>query len=126
MQIARWMSGSKWQYQSWKQVALLPGCVALVALMCMPAHAQSRTASVVGTVTDSSGGVVADAKVVVTNVETSESKTTSTNNFGEYTVLDLLYGRYEVSIEKQGFKHLSYPNLVLEIGQQRKVDGTLV
>jgi hypothetical protein len=100
-------------------------CLVLIAITCTHAKAQSRTASIVGTVTDSSGGLVTDAKIVVTNLETRESKTASTNNFGEYTVLDLLYGRYEVAIEKQGFKRLTYPNLVLEIGQQRKIDGTL-
>src|ERR1051325_10865866 len=85
-------------------LAVLFAVLALLLTTTVQIAAQSRTAAIVGTVTDSSGGVVAGAPVTVTNTQTREIRTTATNDVGEYTILDLLYGRYDVTVEKAGFK----------------------
>jgi hypothetical protein len=100
--------------------------ITLLALSAIAANAQSRTAAIVGTVTDASGGLVEGAKVSVTNLATRETKVVLTSALGEYTVLDLLYGEYDLSIEKQGFKTINRPGLTLEIGQQLKVNAALI
>jgi hypothetical protein len=100
--------------------------ITLLAFSAIAANAQSRTAAIVGTVTDASGGLVEGAKVSVTNLATRETKVVLTSALGEYTVLDLLYGEYDLSIEKQGFKTINRPGLTLEIGQQLKVNAALI
>jgi len=89
------------------------------------AMAQSRNASVVGTVTDTSGAVVPGVNVTVTNVNTGEASTAATGAAGEYTVVNLLYGSYTVKAEMQGFKAAEQAGLTLEIGQRLKVDLVL-
>jgi hypothetical protein len=126
MEISNPVSKSAQSYQLRRSVASFTIFFALLVLVTGMASAQSRTAGVVGTVTDASGSVVAGAKVTVTNVLTHESKSTMTGDLGEYAVVDLLYGRYEVTVEKEGFKTLERRNLALEIGQQIKVDVVLV
>ena len=54
--------------------------------------------------TDSSGAVVAGAKVVATNLDTNISQTTTTGAEGNYTVPSLAPGRYRVELEYSGFK----------------------
>jgi outer membrane receptor protein involved in Fe transport len=126
MQVPNTTYQSRSVYRGSKITSGFAVAIMLLALSATNAIAQSRTAAIVGTVTDPSGGLVSGAKVTVSNILTRESKTAITSDLGEYTVLDLLYGQYEVTIEKEGFKRLSRPSLVLEIGQQRKVDATLV
>src|SRR5436853_181262 len=93
--------------------------IAVAPLATVPvfdARAQSRTAAIVGTVTDASGGVVPGAKVSATNVLTGESKSVLTASVGEYAIVDLLYGRYDISVEKPGFQKVERRDLRLEIG----------
>jgi hypothetical protein len=68
------------------------------------AVAQVTTADVLGTVTDSSGAVVANAKVVITNTGTNDARTGQTNSEGEYVFTFLKPGRYSVRVEGSGFK----------------------
>ncbi len=113
------------EHYKFSPLAAFLAALALLLMSTVQLPAQSRTAAIVGTVTDSSGGVIAGATVTVTNTQTRETKTTTTSVLGEYTVLDLLYGRYDVTIEKAGFKKLDRPDLTLEIGQRIKVDAAL-
>lgn len=89
------------------------------------ATAQSRTAGIVGTVTDSSGRVIPGAKVTVTDVLTGEIRSATTSPVGDYTVLNLLYGQYTVTVEKTGFQTMQRSGLTLEIGQRLRVDAPL-
>src|SRR5437868_15260396 len=56
-----------------------------------------------GTVTDSSGAVVAEASVTVTNNATNVSAVAVTTSAGTYFITDLIPGTYTVKIEKAGF-----------------------
>ena len=62
--------------------------LSLVLLTLNPAAltAQTTYATITGTVTDSSGGVIKGAAVVATNLDTSVTTKTTTNNDGVYTV----------------------------------------
>ncbi len=61
-------------------------------------------AGVTGTVTDSSGAVVPDANVTVTNEGTSVSSKATTSSSGTYSVTGLTPGSYTITVEKTGFK----------------------
>ena len=66
--------------------------------------AQGTTSRVTGTVTDSSGAVVAGAAVSLKRDGTGTAITTQTNDNGNYTFDLIQAGNYEVKVEKQGFK----------------------
>ena len=77
---------------------------ALVLLMSVPAFAQKFTASIRGTVTDTSNAVVAGAKVTLKNEETGLTRTQTTNTAGNYSFPDIPVGSYRVEVELPGFK----------------------
>jgi|HubBroStandDraft_4_1064222.scaffolds.fasta_scaffold03265_3 hypothetical protein len=76
-------------------------------------YAQTGNASLTGRVTDQSKGVVAGARVTVTNVGTNEKRSTLSSNDGNYSVNALPPGSYKIEIEKAGFENIVKPNLVL-------------
>ena len=72
---------------------------------CLSAWAQN-TATIVGTVTDTSGAVIPGAKVAVSNPEKGFTRELSTNTTGEYTAAKLPIGNYVIVAEKKGFQKL--------------------
>src|SRR5262245_52439022 len=66
--------------------------------------AQDNNGRISGTVTDSTGSVIAGAKVTVTNQNTSVSQSVTTNANGFYVVPDLAVGTFNVTVEAAGFK----------------------
>src|SRR5215467_12545363 len=68
---------------------------------------------ITGVVTDASGAAVPDAKVTVTNQDTSVSTVVGTNSAGNYSTPPLTPGKYRVDIAKQGFKLFSRPDIEL-------------
>jgi outer membrane receptor protein involved in Fe transport len=99
---------------------------ALLAAFSPLAFSQSLTSGdILGTVSDSSGAVVADAKVTVRNLETNISKDTVTNGEGRFRVPLLPAGSYEVAVEKTGFaKYLQRP-VTLQLGRTADLTVTL-
>jgi Carboxypeptidase regulatory-like domain len=83
------------------------------------------SASVVGTVKDTSGAVVPGATVTVRNLETAETRTVTTNATGYYRVLSLPVGRYEVAAAQSGFKKGIRTGINLVVGQEAVVDFNL-
>jgi len=96
---------------------------ALVVLFAAQGLAQEAT--MVGTVTDPSGAAVANAKVTVTNVDTSVSKVLTTNDAGQYAAVDIHIGHYTVRVETSGFKTEEKKGLVLQVGDRSRVDFQL-
>src|SRR5215475_10898840 len=73
-------------------------------LLTLPAVAQKITGDISGTVTDTSGAVVKDAKVTAVNKATSETRAATTSDAGFYRILELPPGNYKVTVTLQGFK----------------------
>jgi len=69
-----------------------------------PLLAQKDAGAIVGLVRDSSGAVVAGAKVTITDADRGTELTLTTNSSGEYVASPLHIGHYTVAVEKQGFK----------------------
>jgi len=65
---------------------------------------QAVNATLLGTVTDASGAVVAGARVTTTEMKTGVVRSITTNDSGNYAFADLPPGQYAVAVEKQGFK----------------------
>jgi Carboxypeptidase regulatory-like domain len=100
--------------------------VALVVCLTT-AHlaAQGTTATVLGTVTDSSGAAIPDAMVRVTNSGTTATQTVMSDAQGRYRVPDLLVGEYEVEGQKTGFRVTVRKGITLSIGAEVVVDIAL-
>jgi carboxypeptidase family protein/TonB-dependent receptor-like protein len=81
--------------------------------------------SINGTVTDASGGTVANAKVTVTNDATQVSKITETSSAGTYTVTDLIPGTYTVKVDLAGFQTSDHKGVGVDVGRSSTVDAVL-
>jgi hypothetical protein len=96
--------------------------ILLLVCAASPALAQFETAALVGTVTDGSGGVVSDALITATNVETGVTMTRHTDVNGHYEFITLRIGNYLVTAEKTGFALALAENIRLEVGARLRVD----
>jgi Carboxypeptidase regulatory-like domain/TonB-dependent Receptor Plug Domain len=67
-------------------------------------HAQTDTGSVTGTVTDSTGAVVADAQITLTNADTGILQQTQSTSTGTYSFSGVRAGSYALKVEAQGFQ----------------------
>src|ERR1700722_19237052 len=76
------------------------------------------TADVLGTVTDSSGGVLPGATVTLTNTGTNIALTTQTTAAGEFIFNLVQIGTYTVKVEEKGFKTFTEPNITLAAGDR--------
>jgi hypothetical protein len=82
---------------------------------------QYTTASLGGTVLDPSGATVADAKVMVQNLDTGLQKETQTGTEGTFTFTALPVGRYQVTVEKAGFARYLQSGITLTLNQTANV-----
>jgi hypothetical protein len=80
-------------------------------------HAQMNTGTVVGTVKDPQNSVVPGAKVALVNVSTRDTRTTETNNLGEFVFPALMQGEYTLKVEKAGFRPMERRGLALSTSQ---------
>ena len=76
----------------------------LLLAVVTPMWAQKDAGAIVGLVRDSSGAVVADAQVTITEVDRGTTLALTTNGAGEYVASPIRIGRYTVAVEKKGFK----------------------
>jgi hypothetical protein len=97
----------------------------LAIFTALPVFAQLPTATILGTVNDSSGAVVPEAKVTARNVDTGISRTVNTESDGSYRISALPVGSYEVAIEHPGFSKQSRTGLILTVAQEAVVNVTL-
>jgi hypothetical protein len=95
--------------------------VLAVALgMCCSASAQQAT--IVGTVTDSSGASLPNVTINVTSADSGAVKTIQTNTVGQYVIPDLNIGHYSIRAEAAGFKVAEKKDVVLQVGDRVRLD----
>src|SRR6266536_2347596 len=97
--------------------------LSIVAGAASLARAQAFTATLLGTVADSGGGVLPGA--TITNTGNGQEWTAVADAQGRYTVPLLPPGTYRVSAELQGFKRGVREPIVLQVNQQQRADFTL-
>ena len=81
--------------------------------------------SVSGTVKDASGAVVSNANVSATNIDTGVHATLTTNGSGFYSFPQLNVGRYDIAIEKNGFKPYRRTGVTIDANSAVTVDAVL-
>ncbi|PYS71369.1 MAG: TonB-dependent receptor, partial [Acidobacteria bacterium] len=101
------------------------GVLFAVALACISISGQTIFGRISGTVTDSSGAVVPNAAVTVTNSSTNAARTAVTDEGGFYTVTNLPAGTYTVSVERNGFKKSNQTDNSLATDTRLTVNITL-
>jgi hypothetical protein len=107
-----------------KSYACLLGAALLLATASIAA-AQEFRATVRGQVLDSSKGALPGATVSMTNTETNEVATATTNAEGNYTIPFLRPGLYTLTIELSGFQKHTRSGLRLEVNQTATINVAL-
>ena len=114
--------GSHWKHS----------CASLIALVLIygassesKLQAQVAGGTITGTIVDTSGRVIPNAQVSITNVATGVSRTTTTNEDGLYTAPNLLPGTYEGKFAAPGFKSELRSGIALTVGATLTLDLTM-
>ena len=89
----------------------------LFLLSCGLTGLAQSTATLQGTVTDPTGAVMPNAKIVVRNQATGIERTTETDSDGNYQVAALPVGTYHVEVQAQGFQTQVASDLSIEVGR---------
>jgi carboxypeptidase family protein len=105
-----------------RALAVLLVVAAAGALAVTPSFAQAVTGTILGTVTDSTGAVVASAKVTIINEGTGLTRTVTADANGEYTVPALPTGHYTVTSEMTGFKTVALSNIEVGVDQRVRIN----
>jgi hypothetical protein len=105
-----------------RNLLLLAITVSLVSFLCAQGGANG---TILGTVTDTAGAVVAGARVDITNVATNVTNQTQTTSSGDFTVPFLSPGTYRVMVESSGFQKAVTDSVTLAVGQQARVNVTM-
>src|SRR3954470_12132610 len=106
-----------------------PRCLLFLLLLLtfgnLPSFAQSSFGSIVGTVTDPSGGTIPGAKVDLTNTGTAERRSVTSDSSGNFSFVNVSPGNYKVEVEQPGFKRYSREPIRIEVESAVRVDAGL-
>jgi hypothetical protein len=100
-------------------------CLCIAGVFGGRLAAQTSYGSIAGTVADTSGAAIVDAQVTLTNLATSEKRVAQSGADGLYAFVNLLPGRYSIVAEKTGFKRVTRPEVIVDVGQAVRIDITL-
>src|SRR5262245_48606584 len=96
-------------------------------IVSLTAHgsAQQFTATLRGTVLDTSGAVIPKAEVSIANTATNETRVVLTDANGAYVVPQLKPGTYRITVKKEAFRTATIEDIKLDVQQIRSADVTL-
>src|SRR3954471_23067948 len=114
--VARSISSVANQFRLRQVVVLVVGLIGIFI------SAAAQQATIVGTVTDSSGAALPGVNISITNVDSNAVKKIQTNEAGQYVVPDLKIGHYSVKAESAGFKAVEQKNVVVQVGDRDRID----
>ncbi|MGH9630899.1 MAG: carboxypeptidase-like regulatory domain-containing protein, partial [Bryobacteraceae bacterium] len=106
-------------------LAAVLAAVFAIPLCTFDARAQVTTATLAGTVHDSSGAVIGQAKVQAKAVATNQVREIATDAEGNYILTNLTIGEYALSVSAQGFRTEVSEGITLQVGQRARLDVTL-
>lgn len=98
----------------------------LVVVGGLAVFGQEITGTIVGDVSDQSGGRIQNATVVVKQINTNITRQFTTSEEGSFVIPYLAVGQYDVSVAAPGFSALTKHNLELDVNQTLRVNFTLV
>jgi hypothetical protein len=102
------------------------GTFVVLMLFCGSALGQGQgSSSIRGSIKDQQGAVVAGATVTLTNPETSFTRTTTSNDSGQFAFETLLPGVYKVEVEAKGFKKAVFTEVGALVSKPTDLDVTM-
>ena len=96
-----------------------------VAALSLPAQAQSTLGSISGRVQDASGAAVPTAQIQVHRLESDTSRSTTVNAEGNYTLVNVEPGHYDIRVEAPGLAPTTASNVELTARQQLRFDVSM-
>src|SRR6267143_5426187 len=99
-------------------------CGLVLLFIVTTANAQFK-AGIQGTVTDTGGGLVPEAKLTLTNTETAKTQEATASAEGFYRFAGLAPGKYTLSVEKAGYKRKLLENVTINAEAVQGVDIAL-
>ena len=104
-----------------RSVLILAAAMAML-IIPLAAFSQASQGTIQGGVFDQSGGAIPGATVTVTDVARGVKRAFTTDGAGEYVATNLTPGTYTVRAEAKGFRPLEHSGVLLEVGQNVRVD----
>ena len=98
----------------------------VIAFVCFAPSVLAQSGSFAGSVTDSTGAEVPNAKITALNVATGISRTAETDESGTYRITNLNPGIYDVRIDHPGFKSILFSQIPLSVDEVLTLDAHLV
>jgi hypothetical protein len=100
--------------------------IGLVVLLSLPVFAQGSQGAIQGAVFDSSGANIPGATVTITDVDRGTTRVLISDEAGQYAAAGLTVGNYKVRAELTGFATVERSNVRVEVGNNTRVDLTLM
>lgn len=100
-------------------------CWVALSLFVFTAAAQTGRGTLTGTVLDASGAAVPNTSVTISNESLGVKLQTQTSQSGVYTIAEVPFGTYTVTVAQKGFQTLSAPNVVVSANQVTRFDASL-
>jgi hypothetical protein len=91
--------------------------LSLLTILSVPAFSQSTSGRILGRVADPTGAVLAGAKITLVNEATAASRSTQSNDSGDYNFVEVVPGSYRVDFELSGFKKNVQTNVIVNVNQ---------
>jgi hypothetical protein len=101
-----------------RRVAFLSSLLVTAA----PVFCQTFYGSIIGTVTDATGGAVPQANVTLVNLGTAERRVMQTDTAGNYQFVNLVPSQYRVEVEKSGFRRFAREPITVEVQNAVRID----
>ena len=105
----------------WYRIILLP---LMFVAVCAGAFAQANS-ELTGIVTDQTGAVVPDAKIVITDPGTGASKSTTSGATGLYDISGLNPANYNMKVMAKGFESFAQNGIVVNVSSTARADMKL-
>ncbi|MBI3472066.1 MAG: carboxypeptidase regulatory-like domain-containing protein [Candidatus Solibacter usitatus] len=99
--------------------------IPLLLSLALAIFAQGPSGQITGTISDSTGAIVAGAKIALTHPATNSTRNAISNTSGIYDLPALPPGTYNLKIEMTGFKSEVRNDIELQVGQVARIDFTL-
>ena len=116
---------ARWNCAGCQKAALALVATMCALVLCVPLFSQGNQGTIQGSVFDQSGGAIASATVTIVDPTRGFSRPLMVDSAGAYNAANLTPGTYTVRAEAMGFQTLEHSNVVVEVGQNVRVDLVL-
>src|SRR5881396_3170753 len=104
-----------------RPICVLLGLI-LSSVFSKPALSQGAEATLVGTISDSTGAILAGVTVTATNTATGRTRSSLSDDSGNYIMASLAASSYVVTAELPGFRRTVMQGIVLQVGQEARLN----